>query len=477
MLPAPPTAEPTTCFVRDWPVFVHGFFKNDLYPRADVARMVANFAALSDADTALYRREDGSPFLDVNVKIGHDPGQRLKGSLGFLNTGKVVKEQLGPNGTARLWLANVPTAIGAAINAGYLNAGSIECKPEIPNPNDAGKKIPGPVMFAIALLGEEQPAVPGLNAPRAVFADGTPVPPMTDPAPWLLAMFEALKDTAQPDVSGNESATMSLAFSSDYTPARNETIPENSDVTPEAIVAAFQSLAPDQQAAILAQLQAGPGPTPDTIPPVAEPAAALSATPPASPPMPQAQMADMPTAGATPDMMSQFADKCKAYAADPNATPEQKMMSSMFSQFSDMTKRMGDLEAATTIKHKEDEESKMSAFSAEWDATVTKHDGYRKLEPKELKALKDTAIDLVKTKAFSATAERSGLITGIADRLKGLPVNSRLVTPANTGADGKPLPKSPIQPTETINALLGPGSFLAGQVNADAMRKRLNIAG
>jgi hypothetical protein len=85
---------PATCEIRDWPVFVHGFYKDDLYPPADLERMEANFRLLS-ADGAAITGEDGGPFLTANVKLGHDKQQRAKKNLGFINLGQVCRLERG----------------------------------------------------------------------------------------------------------------------------------------------------------------------------------------------------------------------------------------------------------------------------------------------------------------------------------------------------------------------------------------------
>jgi hypothetical protein len=111
----------------------------------------------------------------------------------------------------------VPTEVGGKIDAGLINGGSIEIIPSILDPRDPGRKIDGPVMTGVALLGEEQPAVKGMGKPRAVFADGTPVPPDHEVSPWLDALMEAAREEDQvPDealIGGQSYSQHRLLFS------------------------------------------------------------------------------------------------------------------------------------------------------------------------------------------------------------------------------------------------------------------------
>jgi hypothetical protein len=461
--PTPALPDRTTCRIHGLTAFAPGFHKSQLFTADDTARMVAAFQRLRG-------------HLTPHAKLGHDTQQRLKLSLGFPSLGDVVAVRADSQGRPVLDLENVPVEIGQAINGNKLRSVSIEVVPEAPDPADASVKIPGPILTAVSFLGEEQPAVKGLPPiPKATFADGSEVPPANSAAPWLTAMADVLKhsagfsETYKPSVviAGRTLAVSILSFS-DWTPAETPT------VTPEEIVAAFLALPPEAQAVVLPQLAAsGAGPTPATVPPekMAEVPAPNVPTP---APVPGATMSDDNDAD---DKM--FAETCKKFAADPNATPEQKMMSQMYSAFSSkfagMTKKFGDVSAAVQAKEKDSEAAKMSAFTSEYDATFKANDGPLKLAPQEAKALRETHLELAKTSAFSTADSRKGIISGLETRLKGLPIDPRLkITPA-VGSDGKPLPRPPVQPTETLNILTGPGSFLAGQVNSDAMRQRLGL--
>lgn len=411
------TENHATCFVHDWPIFVNGFHKGDLYPPEAIDRMVANFNALSSPEHAIYRRDDGQPFLIARVKIGHDKKQRLAQSLGFLNVGQVVRLEVGEpvNGRlrVRLWLANVPATVGAAMNAGWVNEGSIDIDKRMPNPADSARTIEGPILTAVSCLGEEQAAVKGLNSPVAVFADGSEVPPMADPSEWLLAMFETLKDVQQdepPELSGNAAERMSVAFSSEYEAqdSATDSAPlEQPTVTPEELIAAFQALPPDQQTAVKAQIGGatmadGPGAT--TVPP-AKPAA------------PGAVMAVEPDGD---EKAKAFAAACKkAFADDPET---EKQFSAMFSEFSSLKKRMSDYEASKEADQKKGEEAMSAAFSAAFDAAYESH-GKTKITPQQHKARKEHTLALLATKEFASEASRGDLIGGYAAQLKAMPVN------------------------------------------------------
>jgi hypothetical protein len=211
MPPAPATAEagnaapdtpgvPATCEVRDWPIFGPGHHKGELYTPERCRRMAANFARLRGV-------------LVPTVKIGHDRHQRLAKSLGFVNAGRFAGVTCDAGGTIRLTLTGIPTRVGAQVNAGWLNSGSVELKSAVPDPADPAKKIPGDVIVGVALLGEEQPALPGYAAPRAVFADGAEVPPAEDADDWLTAMADVVTTMAAESRADADDPTTVICFS------------------------------------------------------------------------------------------------------------------------------------------------------------------------------------------------------------------------------------------------------------------------
>lgn len=165
---------PPTCEVRGWPVFVNGHHKpSEFYSPADVAQIAANYETLRG-------------HLTPTAGLGHDLKQRLTASIGLPNVGRLTEAgdvRADDAGTLYLTVRNVPAWLGGMINAGRYPAGSVELKRDVPDPTDPAKRLPGSVLTAVAFLGEEEPAVKGCPPPRAVFADGTEVPPNHDPLP------------------------------------------------------------------------------------------------------------------------------------------------------------------------------------------------------------------------------------------------------------------------------------------------------
>lgn len=163
-------ADPPTCTIPNWKVFSNGTHKGSYYSPEDVKRIVANFTRLRG-------------HLSPSMGLGHDRKQRLAQSLGLPSVGDITDAQTTDGTDLILTISNVPTWLGGMINAGRYKAGSVELKPDIQDPADPGRKLHGPILDGIALLGEEQPAVKGCDRPTAVFSDGRPVPPNYDPLP------------------------------------------------------------------------------------------------------------------------------------------------------------------------------------------------------------------------------------------------------------------------------------------------------
>lgn len=161
-----PTAVPAgdSCNVLGWKVFKPGFWKGNYYSAADCKRVVENFQKYSTGDEA---------YVKAKAKLGHDDEQRLANSLGLPNQGWITDCRPSEDGGFEIDIQGVPTATGQEINAGRLNDGSVELEWDVPDPSDPRKTIPGPVLTAIAFLGEEQPGVKGLPAPRATFSERT----------------------------------------------------------------------------------------------------------------------------------------------------------------------------------------------------------------------------------------------------------------------------------------------------------------
>lgn len=398
---ATPAPDRTTAEIRGWVVFAPGFWKGENYAPADVRRLGENYAYLR-------------PHLTPVLKLGHDKQQqlqqRVKQSLGFPNVGRVeAAHALDDNRFVLDRIVGVPLDVAGWINAGWFNSGSVELKPAMPDPADPGKTIRGPILTAIALLGEEPPALQSgrLTKPVAVYPDGTPVPAATETGTLLAMMADVTRAAAgapEPDP-----ATFSLCFS-DYTP-------EPPAVNADQIIAALASLTPEDKAKVAAACCANmaSGPTATTTP---------------------------PAAGTQPTGMSD-ADKGKkdeppAYFAE---------FAAGFKKFADdMTGRVGSLEAANKTMSDAKADAEEKAFSDGWDATFERHDGPKKLAPQEAKALKESHLDLARTKQFAAgTAERAGLLDGLAARLKALPVNP-MIEPAGAAPSGAgPLPAAVVR--------------------------------
>lgn len=162
--------------VIDWPCFSPGYHKGTLYTADDTRRIVDNFNRLNGQ----LRVKARAP--DVVAKLGHDEQQRLKESLGLPAVGRVTAMRLStpddrddrgrpvPPGTLVVTIENIPSWVAEQIQAGNYCDGSIEIELGYPDPDDPARPMDGPVMTAIAFLGEEQPAVKGLPAPKVTFS-------------------------------------------------------------------------------------------------------------------------------------------------------------------------------------------------------------------------------------------------------------------------------------------------------------------
>jgi hypothetical protein len=445
-----------TCNVTGLTAFAPGFHKQQLFTPDDTKRMVAAFAKLRGK-------------INPQAKLGHDTSQRLKLSLGFPSLGDVVAVRADAQGRPVLDLANVPVEIGQAINGGQLRSVSIEVVPKAPNPDDPAEEIAGPILTAVSFLGEEQPAVKGLPPiPKATFPDGTLVPPATSAAPWLSAMAEVLKHSAgafseayRPTVTigGREIEAAVLSFN-DWTP------PEIPAVDDKQQQLAALGLSPEQVAQIIQICGSGAmadGPGAATVPPAVPGQAAVPG-----------QMADAATMPTDPNMMAACAKK---FAADPAATDEQKMFAAMFSQFSDLTKRFGAMEAATSASQKKDEDAKMAAFSERVDRDILAKLADR-IEPVVIAAVhKPALLNILTAAKFSSESDREQTYTKYFSDLMGAwPVSTKLAQPAATAktSDGMPI-YTPAAPGFT-NKLVGRGSVIDRHAGEAAKKLRARIA-
>lgn len=401
---------PATCEVRDWVVFGPGVHKGALYTPEMNNRVAPNFERLRE-------------HLTPNAKIGHDKQQRLAKSLGFLSVGQVVAVRSAGNGYFALTVKNVPTAVGAEINAGRLNSGSVELLPRIADPERPDRDIEGPVLTGVAFLGEEQPAVKGFDPPRAVFADGTPVPPSADPAPWLAAMADV---TVRMAAGAADDPPKFSWFGRSYT-AHTICFSEM-NMDPKAQLAAL-GLSPEQIDKVMmicgGGAGGGPGPAGDAPNP--------------------APMGDMTITHEGEDDPMQA---CAKYADDPNATPEQKMMGAMAKKFADMGKELEEtkknyaaLSRFAEEAQKKDEEMKMAAFSAQVESECAKI--ARKVPPAAMPVVKQTAMGILTAKHFAAESDRIKAFSELFAGYHRLPDNPALAPQMAQPTDPKALAANP----------------------------------
>jgi hypothetical protein len=317
--------------------------------------MGANFRRLSTG---------ASPLVVPRVKLGHTTEQALakwlQSSEGFPSLGRIYGLSVSGEGLCAFDL-EIPTQIGALVNGGWYVDGSIEIAPPLPDPEDAATKL-YPVLTAISLLGEEQPAVPlRYPMPRAVFADGTEVPAETDLTPLAQAMAEVAKSfsaghRAKPTTgkfafNGQTFTTAVVCFSA-MTPLQQGT--STMPFTPEqkaAFAAAPFSYSAEQIDDMEKKMAAvPPNPAPAPAPPP-EPA-------------PGPKMTDPPKDGEDP-----IAAMSAKMSADPAAPQYAKDMMSAFAAFAaSCNKRFSATEAAV---QKTEGDAKMAAsFSAEYKARI-----------------------------------------------------------------------------------------------------------
>lgn len=390
----PPAEYPATCEIRDWQVFTNGVHKGDLYTPADVDQIAANFAPVSKSMT---------PYMG----LGHDKQQRVAASLGLPNAGHVTGCRSDGRGNLFLDLANVPTWVGAKIEAKGYHSGSVELKRDFPPPDDPARPIPGRYLDGIALLGEEQPAVKGCTPPRAVFADGTPVPPNHDPVPVPKALLSALSPPRP--VAGAHSVCFSQDFPTEAAP-----------VTLDEIVAALKALPPEQQKLALDQCQ---------------PAAAV---PPAVPPV----VPDKPPGAA---MSAEEMSACVKKLSEEN---------------DDLKKRFSAYEAAKSEEQKKADEGQMAAFSADFDRIFDRNDNARRVTPFERGEMKKVALDLAGRKAFSADVTPTKYLQDVEARVAALPVNPLLKNEPAPAAGAKPARPQPSNPKVIAGlASVAPNSY------------------
>jgi hypothetical protein len=421
MPPVPAAAAqalPPTCSIKGLVAFGPGVFKGELYSPARCDQVADNFAALGGHPPPL-------------AKIGHDVQQRYARSLGFPNVGRVTRCAKVGGGCWEIDIEGVPTEVGGKVNAGLLRGASVELKPHYRDPRDPARELPGDVLTGVSLLGEEQPCVTNWPAelraravPRATFADGRPVPPSHELSRWLDLAAEVSDDIAAEQgaqfsadrsrvrIGGREYDARTLCFSA-FDPN-----PGGRTMTPEEIRAKLTAAgkSPEEVEQILAALGAG------------------GATPPPAP-------APAPPPPGDGDMMA----ACAKFAADPAATPEQKMMAAMAKKFADiegenaeLKKRFGAYEAAKEADQKKTEEAQMAAFSDKVAAACKPL--YERIAPVVVdKVHRPTLMGVMTARTFASEGDRVKAFNDYLAPLLALPPDPRLAAkpgPAVTGTGG-----------------------------------------
>lgn len=374
--------QPPISEIRDWTVFGPGYHRNEsFYSPADCDRVPKNFNLL---------RKWISPI----VKLGHAKDQglvkkRLEQSKGFLSLGDVVHVASKGEGRFAIWITNLPTEIGGLVNAGRIKSGSVELIPYFDAPWDQSKRIEGPIITGISLLGEEHPAVKGFAPPHAVFADGRSVPPNHDLTPWFEAMAAETKDLA-------------AGFSETYSPRRDRVFTVNgrdypitticfSEMVPMIDKAFLESLGlqPYQIEAIMAKESGGAPPDPGsgaaTPPPIDAGAMPPGGIPPAAGALPPSDMPPPPPPG------SEKKDKL--------SQDDQTMMSEDKKKIADLEKRFGAMEKMYSEERKKKEADCMAAFSERVDNVLKVN--FKRIPPSVRKAYRDWGIQSLQTAAFA----------------------------------------------------------------------------
>lgn len=380
---------PATCEVRDWVVFGPGYHRHALYTPADCDRVPPNFQKLRG-------------YIDPVVKLGHDKKQRLierlKKSFGFLNLGDFTAVTAKPGSRFSVSLTNVPTVIGGLINARRIRSGSVELIPFCKDPKDESKEIVGPIITGVSFLGEEHPAVKGFPPPRAVFADGTPVPANHDLTPWLEAMA-AESETEESDEP--EEVGFSELYRGSGQTYRTKDGHEYplyvvcfSEMTPMVDAAFLKSLglSEDQIAAIMSKVDGGaPGGAEagkDAPPPPPAP------MPPLPPPGGGGEMGGAASAAMPGPAATQVPDK------ENMAQDDQTMMSA--AAFSDMKKRLCSLEAKQSDATRAAE---MAAYSERVDRVLT--DNVKRVPPRDRADYRAEGLRALSTKCFGAVTNNA----------------------------------------------------------------------
>lgn len=497
--PTAPTAAaqtlPPTCSIRGWVVFAPGYHKGDLYTPARNEQIVRNFARLTtDLGHTIPR-----------AGLGHDKQQRFAQSLGFGNTGTITRCDSVPDhpGYFDVDIDGVPTEVGGEVNAGRLPGGSVELNGAIRDPQNPALMVPGDVLTGIAFLGEEQPAVRAFPEslrdrarPKATFADGSPVPPNKSPARWLNAMADVTRQMAdqyrgQFDPVGRKLRLADREYSaeticfSDFDPTQ-----PGPPMTPEQEAAlAAAGFSPEQIAAMKAACPPAAGAAmAGAVPPVA---AAPGATPPPTAAMTvgdksanqagQKGAMEMYDGWDRPSRNhSEMMSACKAFAADPAATPKDKAFASafaaVFAELEETKKQTGALQASAEADQKKTEGAAMAAFSAHFEPKLAAL--VRKVPPVELeKVVRPMLANIGAAKTFASATDRYTAADAMLAPYLARPDDAKLAStvptaPPATAPDGRPfiVPATPV-----LNRLVREGGAIdrADPALAKSIRDRV----
>jgi hypothetical protein len=186
-------------------------------------------------------------------------------------------------------------------------------------------------------------------------------------------------------------------------------------VNPETLVAALQSLPPDQLQTVLAQVQAKPPIPPDPAVTAAKPEgfAAMSA--------------------------EEMSACIKKMSDDYSAAKK------MFSEKTeDLEKRFSAMEALTTSEQKKSDEHQMAAFSADFDAIFTRNDNGRRVQPISREAMKKVALATYAAKTFSADMTPAKYLQEIETSVGLLPIDPRMTQIPVAKQGGQTVAHNPI---------------------------------
>lgn len=411
---------PPTCEVRGWQVFMDGYHKGSLYPLTEIQQIADNAPRVAR-------------YMTPHAGIGHDKMQRLAASVGVPSSGDVVGVRHDGHGNLFLDITNVPTWLGAQINAGRYPGGSVELKRDFKPPNDPANPIPGTYLDGVAFLGEEQPAVKGCQKPVATFRDGTPVPPSWEPVPIPKGPF------SPPDADA--SIHSALCFSDAVeVPTVDPKIQQlvALGLTPEQAAKALEICA---AACDMADMESTPGGAAGgTSVPTGAPMAGANMTVGDKSPNQDKQKGamelfdewDRPSrnhsdASGTGADNKPLGTTSKDGANNTGAEEDWKGLVETFSAFmSDCKKRFSAIDAEKMEEKKDKESSEMAAFSARLDDFYSRNDNSKRVTPAAWGEIKNSLTAMRFKTHFSDTKVRDSEIQSILTNIERLPINPLL---------------------------------------------------